>query len=78
MTLLDKDEKDDFFMLMRTNDSESFDSKYDKIMSHTIRRKSRRKMMGSMMGSKSNSKNVGKGKVNERTLHLATFTLILY
>jgi FtsZ-interacting cell division protein YlmF len=51
MTLLDKDEKDDFFMLMRTNDAESFESKYDKIMSQTFRRKSRRKMMGSKESS---------------------------
>jgi len=44
MTLLDKSEKDDFFMLMRTNDHETFDDKYDKIMSQTIRRKSRRRV----------------------------------
>jgi hypothetical protein len=51
MTLLDKEEKDDFFMLMKTNDVESFDKKYDKIMSQTIRRKSRRGMMGSKESS---------------------------
>ena len=41
MSLLEKEEQDDFFMLMKTSD-ESFDQKYDKIMSNTVRRKSRR------------------------------------
>ena len=50
MTLLEKEEQDDFFMLMKTSD-ESFDQKYDKIMSNTVRRKSRRKMMGSQQVS---------------------------
>jgi hypothetical protein len=50
MTLLEKDEQEDFFMLMQTSE-ETFDQKYDKIMSQTIRRKSRRKMMGSKQAS---------------------------
>ena len=66
MRLLDKEEKDDFFMLMKSDDK-AFDAKYDAIMSETVRRKSRRRMMGS---SETSGKTLAPVRPGRSALHL--------